>query len=678
MSAGRNRSLLAFFAIMATAAIVYSNSLPNAYTFDDHPIVESNPVIQSGSWSDVLTSPFWPGQPELGLYRPVTLVSFALNYRMIGPGPSGFHLINILLHGLACWLLFLVVDGLCGYRPGLVAALVFATHPVHSEAVNAIVGRADLLAGLFFLLAWYAHRRSTESWPWRILSAVAYGLACFSKEHAIVLPAVLVAEDILLTRDGTIAERCRSLLRVWGRYGPLAAVGVGILAIRYVVIGHLTLPHLPDFVDNPFAHADGVDRVLSGFSVLARYLGLAFLPVDLSVDYTFAQLPVSSSFLDVHLIAGFVTFAAILTIAYRAAKDEVNALVALGPIVFLLAWFPISNIPFAIGTPMNERLLYLPMIGFGVFAGVGYGRLEESARGYPPWIVAMVLCLLFAVRTTVRNADWRDDLTLFTAATEVSPNSAKAFFNLGNALRDVGNDTGALDAYVRALAIHPEYAEVHYNRGVVYQREQKPDLALVAYEHAIGSDPDHVSALVNRGILLSRAGRQEAAVETLERAAEIAPDRADIHYNLALALERVDGREGVTAYRKALGIRPGYEDAAVNLALVLRKSGQPQEALEVYRSVLAANPGANRAAYNLAAELDRAGEVGEAVDVYRRVWAAGDEAGAFSRFRMGALFAASGKIDSARTALEEFKKVWKGDSKVFRSAERLLDQMKGR
>ena len=105
MFADRNRLLLAFLAIMATVAIVYSNSLQNAYTFDDHPIVESNPVIQSGSWSDVLTSPFWPGQPELGLYRPVTLVSFSLNYRMIGPGPFGFHLINILLHGLACWLL---------------------------------------------------------------------------------------------------------------------------------------------------------------------------------------------------------------------------------------------------------------------------------------------------------------------------------------------------------------------------------------------------------------------------------------------------------------------------------------------------------------------------------------------------------------------------------------------
>ena len=677
MFADRNRLLLAFLAIMATVAIVYSNSLQNAYTFDDHPIVESNPVIRSGSWSDVLTSPFWPGQPELGLYRPVTLESFALNYRMIGPGPFGFHLINILLHGLACWLLFLVVGGLCGTRPGLVAALVFATHPVHSEAVNAIVGRADLLAGLFFLLAWYTHRRSTEGWQWRVLSGVAFGLACFSKEHAIVLPAVLVAEDILLTRDGTIVERCRSLLRDWGRYGSLAAVGVGVLAIRYIVIGHLALPHLPDFVDNPFAHADRVDRVLSGFSVLARYLGLAFLPVDLSADYTFAQVPVTSSFLDVHLIAGFVAFAAILTIAYRAAKGEVNALVVLGPVVFLLAWFPVSNIPFAIGTPMNERLLYLPMIGFGVFAGVGYGRLEESGRGYP-WIVAMILCLLFAGRTAIRNADWRDDLTLFTAATQVSPNSAKAFFNLGNALRDVGNDTGALDAYVRAVAIHPEYAEVYYNRGVVYQRAQKPDLALAAYEHAIGSDPDHVNALVNQGVLLARAGRSKAAVETLERAAEIALDRADIHYNLALALERMGGREVVPVYRKALRISPGYEDAAINLALVLRKAGKPKEAIEVYRSVLEANPGARRAAYNLAAELDRSGEVGEAIDIYRHVWESGGESGAFSRFRMGSLFAASGKTDSARTALEEFTKVWEGDAKVLRSAESLLGQMKGR
>ena len=676
MSVGRNRSLVAFFAVLVTVAIVYSNSLQNEFTFDDHPIVEANPIVQSGSWADVLTSPFWPDQPELGLYRPVTLISFALNYRVIGPSPFGFHLINILLHALVCWFLYLVIDSLCGYRPGIVGALVFATHPVHSEAVNAIVGRADLLAGLFFLLSWYAHRRSAGAGGWRVLSAVAYGLACFSKEHAMVLPAVLVAEDILLNRVGTIAERCSSLLRNGMAYAPFVVIGLSVLSVRYLVIGHLTLPHLPDFVDNPFAYAGGVERVLSGFAVLARYVVLILVPVELTVDYTFAQVPVISSLLDVHWILGIAAFAAMLTIVIRAVKGEVNEFVALGVVVFLLAWFPLSNIPFAIGTPMNERLLYLPVIGFGLLVGVGYGRLEEAARGCPPWILATALCLLFAARTTIRNADWRDDLSLFRAATKVSPNSAKAAFNLGNALRDRGDDTGALNAYARALSIHPGYAEVLYNRGVVYQRMEKPDLALEAYEQAIELESDHLGALVNQGILLAGEGTFGEAIKSLERASEIAPDRADILYNLGVALERQDRNRAISAYGKALRIRPDYEDAAVNLALALTQSGRLQDAVEVYKSVLTANPSAMRAAYNLAVELDRSGEIVEALEVYRRVWRSRSDAGVFSRFRMGSLFAASGKRDSARSALKEFREVWKGEPKVLQSAERLLDQLR--
>ena len=286
------------------------------------------------------------------------------------------------------------------------------------------------------------------------------------------------------------------------------------------------------------------------------------------------------------------------------------------------------------------------------------------------------MCVLFAVRTSVRNADWRDDLTLFSAAAHASPSSAKAAFNLGNAFRDEGNDTAALDGYDRALAIYPEYVEVYYNQGVLYQRQKNHGLALAAYRKATDYDPDHVNALANIGILLARSGNADGAIIQLERAIAVSPDRGDIYYNLGLVLERKDRRGAIAAYQEALRVVPGYEDAAVNLAMIYRQQGREVEVRSLYRDVLGANPQAYRVAYNLAAELERAGEVDDAIDAYRVAWSAGGEVGAFSRLRMGSLFAKSGKSDSARLSLLEFKADWKGDPRHGETADRLLEHLK--
>lgn len=671
MIGGRHGMARVAAIILVVVSAAYANSLPNSFTFDDHPIVENNPVIHAGSWSDVLTSPFWPGQADLGLYRPVTTASLALNARLVGPSPAAFRVVNVILHGLTALLLYVVVTRLCGQGPGLAAAIVFATHPVHTEAVNAVVGRAELLAGLFFLAAWIAFRRGESDVRWRVASAACYALACLSKEHAIVLPAVIAIEDLLCRHDGSVMVRFRAAVGSWPAYLPLAAAAVAVLVARYAVIGAFALPRLPDFIDNPFAHAGSFDRIVSGIAVLARYVRLLLLPVDLSVDYTFDQVSVASV-LDPYFLVGFALFAAVVTIGWRAMKGEVNELVALGGLVFLVAWLPVSNIPFPIGTPMNERLLYLPSFGFAILAGVGYGRLCETPGRVPAWVVAACLCLLFAGRAAVRNADWRNDFTLFEAAVEASPNSAKAFFNLGNALLDRGNAPGALDAYARALAIYPGYAEVHFNRGVLLRGEGEVDRAVEAYRKALDADADHVGALVNLGILMAGRGAHEEATALLKRAADAAPDRADVRFNLGVALEEVDGEAAVGAYRSALALNPGYEDAALNLARLMRANGQRDASFSVYRQLLAANPGATRAAYNFAVDLESAGRTREAIDAYRLVWAGGGEVGAYARLRMGRLFAKSGQPDSARVSLEAFKQAWRGDPKQVEQADTIL------
>lgn len=676
MILGKHPAMSALLIVATVTTIVYSNSLTNAFTFDDHPIVEYNHVLR-GNLQEVVISPFWPDQPGLGLYRPFTLLSFAANYRVFGTDPLSYRVVSILLHVLASWFLYLNVTRLCGQKSGLVSAIMFAVHPIQSEAVNAIVGRAEILAGMFVLLAWYtSHRAEDDGVKWRVFSLLAYLLACFSKEHALVLPAFLIVENLLLNQEGTVRKRISGSFGRWRIWLQYVILGAGVLVIRILLVGSLTLPNLPDYIDNPLAHVDPFTRILTAVGIFSRYIALLLFPVNLTVDYTFNQIPLVTSLFDLHFLVGFVFLAALTTIAYRAANDGVNALIGLGGLLILLAWFPVSNVPFAIGTPMNERLMYLSMIGFCVFVGIGYGRLSEVGGGCPSWVAGLVLCLLFGVRTSIRNADWQNDFTLFSAAALSSPNSAKAAFNLGNAYRDEENYKAALGGYSRALAIYPAYAEVHYNVGVVYQHQQKFKEAVAAYREATTHNPNHVGALLNKGILLARSGNIDGAILHFEHAISVSPDRSDAHYNLGLAMERKSNRSASAAYREALRVEPGNENAAVNLAMVYRRMGRRGEMMSTYRDVLEVNPRAYRVAYNLASELERSGVVEEAIDVYRIAWQATGELGAFSRSRMGMLFAKTGKHDSARVALGEFKEVWTGDIRHAQNADRLLERLR--
>ncbi len=673
MSLSQQRSLTALLAVVAVTCLIYFNSLNNAYTFDDHPIIEDNPVLAKGDLRSIITSPFWPGQPELGLYRPVTLSSFAINRWILGEDPFGFRVVNVLLHALVAWSLYLVARRFCGYGPALAAALVFSVHPINTEAVNAIVGRAELLAGLFVLLAWYAHHRKDEGLLWRVASLMAYALACLSKEHALVFPSFLVAEDVLF-RDGTPGERLADLFGRWQQYVGFAVVGCGALGLRALIVGSVMLPSLPSVVDNPLAHVDALSRILTGLALLPRYLSLVIAPQSLSVDYSYQQIQTVTTLLDGFVVTGVILLAGFQMLIHRSVVGQVDALFGLASVVIVLAWLPISNIAFPIGTPMNERLVYLPMVGVSFLTAALYSYLRDRVRIIPVWVVGAAVIILLGGRTIARNTDWRNDFALFAAAAEASPNSAKAYFNLGNAIRDEGNASGALDAYGRALSIYPAYSEVHYNRGVIYQDQKAYPTALEAYAKVLEHEPDHVNALCNRGILLAREGRADAAVASLERAALLSPARADIFYNLALAQEKRDTKAAIQAYQNALLSLPGYEDAAINLALLYQQAGRIRDAIRVYRDVLSANSGALRAHYNLATELERSGELAGALDAYRESWQAGSEAGTYSRLKMGGVFLKRGQRDSAGVSLLEFKAAWRGDPKYLERADRLLRQ----
>ena len=510
----------------ALACAIFLNALPNDFTFDDLPIVSGNPLVTDGGLWPALSSHYWAGTAPAGnLYRPLTTASFWLNHRLAGSGPDGFHLINILLHGAVTALLYLLARRLADPPAAAAAAILFAVHPVHTEAVASIVGRADLLAALFVLAAWLLRRRP-------ILSALLFLAGLLSKESAIVLPALLLVEDAILRRRGP--ERARP-----AAYAPhLAAIAVFLL-LRAAVIGSPLVgrPMTP----GSFAGVSASDRLLTAIAVIGSDLRLLIWPATLSADYGFNQIPIVTSPAAPGFLAGVagLLVCAVLALATRRRAPAI----ALGILVFFAALAPVANVFFPIGVILAERLLYLPSAGLCLAAGAAIGLLLDAlgaprrpaSRLAAACLVAAAPGALLAARAWTRTADWRDQRTLFEATVRASPDSALAHVNLGSVYQSLGRLQEAEAEYRRGIAIGPERKGAHHNLGTVLEATGRIEEAIAVYRDALRIDPTDWETANNLGRALLSLGRSPEAIPVLEQAVKQAGDRPAPMGNLAAA-----------------------------------------------------------------------------------------------------------------------------------------------
>ena len=658
-------TLRAALLILIAGGAVYANSLQNGFTFDDHAIVERNPVLQSSDFLQIWKTPYWPGGWKYGLYRPVTTTSYALNRSITGPGPFGFHVVNVMLHLLTAMMVFSVVRTWVSDTGATAAALIFALHPVQSEAVNGIVGRADVLAALLALVAWRLYRRPEP--PWRLGSVVAFAAALLAKEGALVLPAILIMED------AARAHTPRVIFLRWKRYLPYVIVGMLFLALRATLVGSVGLPESPRLVDNPLASVSTMSRGFTAVAILARYVGLILAPIHLSPDYTYNQIPALTDPFDLWIVAGLaLLIGSALLLRRRRTRAE-----GFGIGMFWLALLPLSNLVFLVGTNFGERLLYFPMIGVCVVAGWGYDQLQARFGGvFPAWLAVVALCAALGARTAFRNVDWQSDLTLFTAASVTSPGSAKVHLNLGNALSEAGDAAAAIRAYEQALAIHSDYADAHHNRGVIFQEQGRMADARLAYDRALEADHSHVGSLVNRGIISARIGDARSAIVHLERAVEIEPSRVDAWYNYGVALDRA-GRDvdAKVAFAKALSLDPANEGAAIGLASLYRSAEQTDSLIVTYRRLLGHNRSALQASYNFGVELERLGRVEEAIGVFQDGSRDTSDRGAMSLYRAALLLDRSGDREAARQSYRNFLDRWGKTDAYRQSAEQAIEKL---
>jgi len=436
------RHLPILLCIGVAALAAYSNSFQAGLTFDNGIAVQQDARIRAvtgANLSQIFTEEYWYPNITTGLYRPLTTLSLLFNYAVLGNGanPAGYHWVNFALHAANIALVYFLGWLLLGeIEWAAVLAALWALHPLLTESVTNIVGRADELAALGVLAGLVCHIRAGQAAGrrkalWLAGLAGAAAVAVFSKESGVAIVAAMLCYDAAWWRAKPLAPRLAGYAAV--------ALPLGVFfLLRARLLDRIALAPLP-FVDNPAGAAPLIPGALTAIGAMGRYVWLYLWPARLSCDYSYNQIPVFGTGSGWETAAALASLAATLAAAFLGIRAwrKGQALTGFAVAFFFAALAPTANLLLPVGSIMAERWMYLPSLALALGVGLGLRALQRRLPGISRRaLLAAVglLSLAWGVRTYARNADWRDEQTLWQSATQASPYSYKAYSILANLL----------------------------------------------------------------------------------------------------------------------------------------------------------------------------------------------------------------------------------------------------
>ncbi len=600
------------FIIIFISILLYLNTLPNTFVYDDAYVITENYFIKSwGNLPKLFTRDYLPFSGELS-YRPVVTLTYFIDYAIWRLNPPGYHLTNVILHTVNVFLLYLFIKIISrNSSPSILATLLFLSHPLLTETVNAVCYREDILASIFFLLAFVyfikiripfsgsgnpPQQTHTRLIPSYIISCGSYCLALFSKEMAITLPILLIIFDLLFSSRNKMQPPSTLLkIKKWFVfYSGYIAITIFYLFIRFVLFKN-TFKTIDVYPTNIFTMT----------KVVASYLKLLFTPLNLNADYYIPDIRgMSLSF----ILSSLFIISALVIIA-RLYK--VNRL-----LFFFCLWFFISLLPvlgiIPIGNIMAERYLYLPIAGFCGIAGSIVTNSVFKKKGV---IIIGIILLSLQIGVIWRNGIWQNDTTLWFSTYQREPNSARACSNLGNTYFKDKQYESAIRMYKKSLTLPYSYPFIHFNLGATYEKVGLIDKAIEEYKASISRNNDNTLAFNNLGTIYDKQGLYDLAIEAYNNALTNNPYFPLTHNNLGNTYEHIGNPEkAMTEYTAALKIDNNYADAHNNLGAMYLKKGILDNAIGELKKAARLKPDHQDAHYNLGIAYAMKGLYQEAID----------------------------------------------------------------
>jgi tetratricopeptide (TPR) repeat protein len=472
------------------------------------------------------------------------------------------------------------------------AALLFAVHPMHVEAVAGIVGRGETQAAALTMLSLLlALRFADRTARFRGLlmagALAAYLLAVLTKESAAVAPALLLLALAWKAEGGAGRRAASAVARGWAYATGCAAMLGAVFGARALVLGGaLRASGTGIFeLENPLASLSAGARSANACAILFRYLGRLALPLRLSADESAWSIPVLGSRDAVFWAAPLLLAALALASAWRLLRrgdvaPEPRRAAALGLLFFLGAFLPTSNLLFPTGTIFAERLAYLPSAGVCLAAAAAIaGRTPVDSR-LPPGRLALLsaVALLLAARTIVRNPVWQSDESLFTNMVRVAPASAKAHYDVAYMSVAEGRVPDGLAEYRRATEIYPRYWDAWAGLGHCERLLGRLEESERAYAESVRIQPVYENGWFGLGVTREARGDDDGAERAYLTGLRRVPQSLPLAYRLAVLLSRERRPAAIHAWHRALAIEPGSLPSRVGYAEWLLSSGRTDEA----------------------------------------------------------------------------------------------------
>jgi tetratricopeptide (TPR) repeat protein len=603
-------------AVFVVAAAVFAQTVLFPFVFDDPVLITDNaPLHEPWSALKAFAHDFWHGTPMAGAYyRPLVVLSLALNGKGLGWEPWGFHLVNVLLHATNAVLLLLLLLRLKIPEPAaLFGALLFALHPAAAWPVGSIVARVDLLPAFFLLLAF--HGLAAGSFA---LTGLAFLAAFLSKESAAAFAAIpfLALRAPLLRRE---PSQDRKRLLACGA-ACLAAAVLGLFARAAAGVALAIPRNRIDPVTNPLGLMADADRVRAALRLAGRYLAYVVAPVRFSDDAGYGAGVPGPAWTSPGVLFG----AALLALAGAGAvllwwrRDRIGIFLALALGTFL----PAANLLFPISSLYAQNFLYMPLLFVSLAAADALGRRRVPRAA--PAIAALVLVLL-ATATFFEVRLWSSPVALFSAWSERFPKYPLAWSRLGVSRLEAGDVAGSEAPLRHALELYEPNAEAHYNLGVALASSASPEDAsrleesLDHSKRAAALQPDLFAAHVNASKVLLMLNRPAEAESEARAALSMAPGLPAARLNLAEALFRQERHaEALAEFRDLVPVFPQDPNIRSAFVVSLLYAGDPSEARREAEAARRDFPDLAWFDFCLARVEARAGRVPEARDLLRR------------------------------------------------------------
>ncbi len=595
--------------------LLYSNTLKHEYVLDDYSVIKENWVVKQGTEGipTILKTSYRYGywNKQGSVYRPLSLIMFAVEWQLSEDNPFLGHFINVLFYALTGLLLFFTLSKIFKkYNIILpfIISLLFIAHPIHTEVVANIKSRDEIMSFFFILLSinlmWTYLKNNKISYL--VVSLFLYFLAFISKEGVITILAVIPLLIYFFT-DVSLKKNLKISLF-------FLIPAIAYLLLRKKIIGQVGAEDV-SVIDNLLVAAkDTQSKAATSLVILGKYLLKLIYPNTLVADYSYNQIPIVS-FSSLKAIISLLIY--IGAGAFAVIKFKKKNIIAFGILFYLISMSIYSNLFITIGSSFAERFLYFSSLGFIIVISFiivklfkkdisykGFGKLSEFFRSNSIILLIVVFITIFySFKTINRNKDWQSNFSLYEADVANSPNSAHMRYYYGLSLMkdkslEAKNEQErikfldmSINEFKAAAKIYPQYADAYDQLGLAHFRKGLKKEALEFYDQAIKLNPNKPIAFNNMGIIYFETGNYEKALEVYHKAVELNPRYADAYYNLGSVYGTLQQFEkAIENFKLCIKYNPSKSQAHYFLGITYQSIGDEKNAEIALNKAYQLNP----------------------------------------------------------------------------------------